>query len=336
MPRCVRPLVLLALTLLALAACSPPRQADAPVAQRSREDLTVLLVDIRAFEARIGFQPTRNFTSYADDRESFPFCGHVGRLHLPYSYEDPAIVWSEVSDEEQCMAYAGAEDVLYTETEAVGEAESPITPTMLAAPLPRLLYLIVHEDCHDQFELPQGIEEALCNVISFRALTMIAAEKYTRAPAEHAAIHRFVRESIDRAHATVSLYARLAALYALHASRKLDGEALLERRAALFRAAEREIDWPKDSMNNVWVANSMTYSRHYAAIDAVFDALGGDLARGIAFFRRVDRLKIAPEKLMAARRLSTERSVEFLRAYEEAVLRTTREALAAEGAAAKR
>ena len=71
----------------------------------------------------------------------------------------------------------------------------------------------------------------------------------------------------------------------------------------------------------------MTYSRHYDFAADVLHALGDDLARAIAFFRHVDSIKPTPAQVMAAQKLGSESSVEFVRAYEAVVVETTRKAL---------
>ena len=154
-----------------LAGCVPQRSTEGDLAApRSRDEWTALVQEVRAFERRIGFKETRNFLTFEQDKEGYPFCGYVSRLYLPYSYEDPAIRWTESASEEECRAFGEELDVSYGETEAVGEQESTVTASMLAAPLDRLLYLVIHEDCHDQFALPYGIEEPVCNVIAYEAM----------------------------------------------------------------------------------------------------------------------------------------------------------------------
>jgi len=64
---------------------------------------------------------------------------------------------------------------------------------MLVAPLNRFLYVVVHEDCHEQFELPHGIEEPLCNVIAFRAIAAFGEERLASL-ADRRAIQRYARE----------------------------------------------------------------------------------------------------------------------------------------------
>ncbi len=55
-----------------------------------------LLDEVRAFERRIGFRETANFTDVFAERGGYRSCGHASKWHLPYSYQDPAIRWVRV------------------------------------------------------------------------------------------------------------------------------------------------------------------------------------------------------------------------------------------------
>ena len=72
----------------------------------------------------------------------------------------------------------------------------------------------------------------------------------------------------------------------------------------------------------------MTYSRHHSFVVDVFDALGRDLPRAVAFFRHVDAIKPSAAGVMKAHGFASGNSVDFIRAYEAAVVETTRNALA--------
>ena len=331
--RRLAPLVLLALLL---GGCAPPRSTDTDLAApRSYSEWAALATEVRAFQRKFGFQDTKNFAQFSDARVSFPFCGLVSSYYLPYSYEDPAIRWMESVPAEECRALGENLDVSHGASEALGESESPVTPAMLTAPLPRLIYLVIHEDCHDQFELPYGIEEALCNVITYNAMAAFSAENFRSMPAQANAIRRYARDGARHSHLTVTFYERLAALYGRHERLELSAAALLRQRERIFRQAERQIAWPTGSMNNVWIANHMTYSRHYPLIERVFEALGRDLARTVAFFKHVDTIKPPAAQVMARHDLKTHTGVEFIRAYEAAVVETIEAALANTASAAK-
>ena len=326
MTRLTRALALSA--LLALCGCFAPRGDSELAIPRSHENWTGLVSEVRAFAQRMGFEETKNFRTFSSETKEFPFCGYVSRSYLPYSYEDPAITWLNAHTKEECHAYGEDADVTFGTTEAVAERETPVTLSMLVAPLNRFLYLVVHEDCHDQFGLPYGIEEPLCNVIAFKAIAAFGEARF-KSMAERRAIQRLACDGAAHSRVTVASYERLAALYEQHEQARLSQTALLKERARIFRTAEKQLSWPRGSMNNVWIANAMTYSRHYALIERVFEALDRDLARTVAFFKQVDAVKPSPAEVVAKHRLATDSSVEFVRAYEAAVVGTIERELAA-------
>lgn len=286
-----------------------------------------LIGEVRAFERRIGFEETGNFLHFAEDRESFTFCGYASRLYLPYSYEDPAIRWTHDIEEEECRALGRGADVYFDAAEALGEIGTPLTRSMLGAPLERFLYLVIHEDCHDQFHLPAGIEEALCNVIAHRAMAAFGEEKFGPASPEHNAITRYVSVESERSLLTRAYYRRLASLYARHARKELPARALLRERDTVLRFAERVLSLDAGSLNIVSLATDMTYDRHYPLLVSAHDVLGSDLRRTVVFFKRVDALKPGRDRVRKQRSLDDDGSVEFIRAYEAAVVDTIRQEL---------
>ena len=326
------------LLLVALAAaCTQLRELAAPPSPYVSEEWQALLDEIRAYERRIGFDDTENFAELAAEHEAFVFCGHASPLVLPYSYEDPAITWSEAQTEEECRARARSADMYYGAVEAWGEIGTPVTPSMITSKLDRFIYLVIHEDCHDQFELPYGIEEALCDLITHKGMEAFAREKFGTAAGEYRAILRYSDAQSRIARATIAYYSQLEALYARYGRGEISPDVLLRERAVIFRNAAKPLAWTKGELNNVGIANDMTYSRHYPLMESVFDALGRDVARTVAFFRQVDGIKPEPEAFMKRHRLKRG-SVEFIRAYEAAVAETIRKALAdsiAGGPAAK-
>jgi hypothetical protein len=290
---------------------------------------TTLLAEVRAFERRIGFSETENFRSFSGDHVAFPFCGYVSRFYLPYSYQDTAIRWLESATEEECREAGRDADVYFGFVEAWGESATPVTPSMVDSRLDRFLYLVIHEDCHDQFNFPFGIEEALCNVITYQAMAAFSAERYGRFARANRAVRRYADTQARVTKATIGYYERLAALYARHERAEISSEVLLRERGAIFRQAERALARGDEEMNNVTIANEMTYSRHYPFLESTFDALGRDLPRTIAFFMQVDRIKPSEAAVMKERGIADEDGVQIVRAYEEALVAAIRQALAA-------
>jgi hypothetical protein len=324
--------------LLASGGCSFLQDATTRLpGPRLYEKGAAIIDDIRAFERRIGFKDTDNFLDVSSETESYPFCGFVSPLYLPYSYEDPAVRWTDPKTETDCRELAGpGMDVYFGQTEAVGEEGTPVTRSMLTGSLVRFVYLVIHEDCHDQFGLPQGIEEPLCNVIAYNAMVAYAAERERAGFIERAAMRRYAELESQRTHLAKAYYEQLEGLYARYARKELSQHALLTQRAGILRQAERSLSWQRGALNNVGMANDMTYSRHFPYLEGVFNALGRDLGRTVAFFRKVDALKPSRESVMKQHRLRKDQQLELIRAYEAAVLETVRQTLAEEaGGAAK-
>ena len=280
-----------------------------------------LLQEVRAFEQRIGFQRTATFAEFSEEQGRVPFCGHVSPLYLPYSYEDPAIHWYNVATERECRAHADGADVYFGTVEVLGEVGAAVSPEVLSVQLTRFLYLVFHEDCHEQFEFPYGIEEALCNVIAYHAMEQFSRGKYGPEAREYLAIRRYTKGEAARTRTVKSIYEQLAVYYARYDGKELAADALLKERARLFGKAERALAWKRGSLNNVGIANEMTYSRHYPLLEGVYDALGQDLARTVEFFRRVDAAKPSPEAVLKKYKIASKDGLDFIRAYEAEVVR---------------
>lgn len=320
---------LLAMSMLAATGCAQLDGAhvpDAPDAPFVSGEWAQLLKEVRVYERRIGFVDTDNFADLTQDFEAFELCGVASRLVLPYSYEDPAITWTEPESKKECRAHNEDADVYFGMVEVKGEIDTPVTPAMIATKLDRFLYLVIHEDCHDQFELPYGIEEALCDLITYKGIAEFTLGKFGASSNEHKAIQRYADAQSKITRATVEYYAQLETLYGRYARKEITADALLQDRAAIFRAAEVLLALDKGELNNVSIANDMTYSRHYPFLESCFDALGHDLPRTITFFRHVDKIKPEPGSIMKQLRIKKD-SVDFVRAYEAAVVETSRKAL---------
>ena len=322
-----RELILVMLLVALAAGCAQLRDLVFP-SPGVGDEWAALLDEIRAYERRIGFADTKNFVDVSREHKEFTVCGYASRLTLPYSYQDPAITWLDSATEVQCLSHGPDADVYFSTVEAWGEVATPATTAMINSKLDRFIYLVIHEDCHDQFELPYGIEEALCDLITHKAMAAFTEQKYGAAAREDRAVRRYAEAQSAGARATITYYEQLARLYARYERKEITSEVLLRERAAIFRNALKPIALTKGELNNVSIANHMTYSRHYPFLEGVFDALGRDLARTVALFKHVDKFKPSGAAVMHQHRIAEVRSVEFLRANEAAVIATIREALA--------
>ncbi len=308
-----------------IAGCGPLGELLNPPAPGVMEEWPGLLSEIRAFERGLGFTPTANFAALAKEQAEFPFCGIASRLILPYSYEDPAITWLDAGTEQECRARGEGYDVYYGAVEAWGESSTPVTPAMINGRLDRFIYLVIHEDCHDQFDLPYGVEEALCNLITYKAMAAFTAEKFGSSAREHRAVQRYAETQSENTRATIANYESMAQLYAGFERREISVDALLRGRGELLQAAATQLAWTRGDPGNVRLASHMTYSRHYPLLENVFNTLGRDTARTVEFFRRADAAKPPREAIIAR---YGDSGVDAIRAYETAVMTSISAALA--------
>jgi hypothetical protein len=107
----------------------------------------------------------------------------------------------------------------------------------------------------------------------------------------------------------------------------------MRERGEILQTAARQLAWTQGDAGNVRIANSMTYSRHYPFLEQVFDTLGRDTARTVAFFKRVDAAKPSRDTVVAR---DGDSGVAAIRAYEAAVISAISAALATGTSADKR
>jgi hypothetical protein len=292
-----------------------------------------LLEDLRVYQRRIGFERLDSFLEFSEEQGGYKYCGQVSQLYLPYSYEDPAIRWVTAESEAECRALAGpGTDFDFGSVEALGEVGAAMTSEVLGVPLHRFVYLVIHEDCHDEFALPYGVEEALCNLIAYKGMAGFSDSKYRWLSRENLTIQRYASRESQHTRTIKSVYEELEGQYLRYARGELTAEALLQVRSKIVSRAERALRWKPGSLNNVGLANEMTYSRHYPLIERAHDAFGGNLARTMAFFKAVDAAAPRPAEILKRHKIKAEKSVEFVRAYEAEVVQAIEKRLAEEKA----
>lgn len=319
--------LLVVLTIVAastIVGCTQLNEFLAPPAPPVAGKWTTLLGELREFEGRIGFLGTNNFAKVATDRTSYPYCGRASNRSLPYSYQDRLIEWPEIETEEACRNVGADTDVYFGKVEAWGEIGTPITAAMLAGTLDRFVYLVIHEDCHDQFDLPYGIEEPLCDIITHRAMAQFSSEKFHWYATENRALKNYARTEAKDVRVTISYYKRIEALYRRFERGEISHASLLDLRSREFARAERELKLEPGQLNNIGLANYMTYSRHYPALARIADAWRDDLPGMIQFFRMADARKPPKEVFLKRSGTTDEKNAQFLRIYEAAVLDSIR------------
>ena len=286
--------------------------------------------DLRVFQRTFGFRETRNFQSVSTKVVENRFCGIVSKRYLPYSYEDPAVSWYEDLPQEECVPEHRGQDVYFGTREVLGEVATPVTQSMLHGSLDRFAYLVIHEDCHDQFKQPYGIEEALCDVIAHEAM-----KRYARQPprASQPAWQTLVTYAVHQtalSKETAAQFERVQAFFDETKKARLSDRRFLEQRAFLFAEVERKIEWKPGDANNVTLAEAITYSRHYDRLEKIYVRLGSDLAAFVSHFQQLDTALAGIRRALRRKGLTESRGAAYLRAYENAILDLAEQKLPAE------
>ncbi len=285
-----------------------------------RKEWQSIVKDLRAFQKTFGFRKTSNFRTVSEQIVENKFCGIVSKRYLPYSYEDPEIYWYEDQLEEMCRNKHHEQDVYFGTREILGEVASPVTQSMLNSGLDRFVYLVIHEDCHDQFRQPYGIEEALCDVITHQAMKRYARQEPRGSQAIWQTLVLYADHEIVSSRVTALQFERVRKFFDDSNKNQMSARKFLERRAILFADVERKIGWKPGEANNVTLAEAVTYSRHYSRLEKIYVRLGGDLAAFVTHFKQLDPELAGIRRDLRRKGVTISQGAVYLNAYENAIL----------------
>ena len=256
----------------------------------TREQKLELVGEIKAFEKKLGFNETENFKTYSDETEAYDYYFYTPKTVLPYSLDDPSLQFT--TEESGSISTDSQEyDVFYYSIEAIAGVKTPVTRSLLRAPLPRFIHVIFHEDWHEQIDSPLGIEEPTGEVVSYIAAMLFAEEKF----GGDSAVYRSLKKEFDNKLKESGVYHRyydeLRILYSrVHAGEISEAETFA-RKAELLESMGNDLKdiWggKPDQLNNAFIAFQMTYYRHLRFMHDVFSSTGFDLTKTVSIFRSV-------------------------------------------------
>jgi len=265
-----------------------------------------LVGDIKKYEENMGFKQTNNFLSYSGATNGYPICYIVSKFKLPYSYEDDAVDEITNIDKESCEAFNNKNtEAIFYPAEAVAGIGFPISRIMLEAPIARFLYLVFHEDFHEQVDLPAGIEEAVGDIIGLEAAKSFAKEKFGQNSNEYAAAENYADFMNGFAKEVLSSYSELEKLYGkLTVMPENDFEMV---RNEILEQLDKKLDYLTENhkikriigkINIAYLGVIMTYSRHAALAEKVFLSMDGDIGKTFRFFKYIDTVKPSASMVM--------------------------------------
>jgi len=279
----------------------------APNPQLTSKQRLALIEEIKAFELKLGFSPTDNFKQYADNLESYPYYFYTSATEIPYSLDDPALKNGQGKPGDAGLD-TDRYDIFSYEIPSIAGIKTPVTKLLLREPLHRFIFIIFHEDWHEQIDLPMGIEESSGEMIGYAAAMLFVAERFGQDSFVYKDLQGELKRKLETSHIFLSFYDGLASLYAtFHSGAISESETLTQKKKLLeamstaFMSAAR-IKF--DQLNNAFIAFQMTYVRHLPLMYEAFSATGDDVYQTIAIF------KAMPEQGKGATTLDEVKAIE--------------------------
>jgi hypothetical protein len=245
---------------------------------------------VQAEERAAGIKPTRTFAR-SDVRTAYYRCYYTGKLELPGSYDELKL---KKGSKDGCPVDTAKYDVFFYPAEAVATRHTPVTRSLHAAPIERVITVVPHEDFHLQVgRLPDELAEAGSTLVGL--LAGAAASESVGAAALGSEAELFLRKSelINR------YYERLRDVYqSLQQGSVSKTNAFVEKQHLLsalsrecrtIQPAPRTFDRCVSAPNNAGLAFDYTYTHYYPLLYRVYEECGRDLHCTVMVIDRAPR-----------------------------------------------
>ncbi len=283
--------------LMLFAAVVSSCQPETPVDEGQRRQL---IAEIKAFEKELGFAETENFKTYSPETEAYHYLFYTPSMQLPYSLDDPMLISAIGTRDSVYLDFKKYDAYFYSIPSVAGEG-TPVTESLLQAPLYRFIQIIFHEDWHEQIDLPHGLEEPSAEIIGYAAATLFARDRFGQDSEVYQTLVKHFDNKLRESEVYIAYYAKLEALYAQYHEGKLSELDALIRKSRLLEAMGNELHriWggKPDQLNNAFIAFQMTYLRHLPLMHEVFQAADFDLGRTIPIFLAMPEQKTESDTL---------------------------------------
>jgi len=197
--------------------------------------------------------------------------------------------------------------VYFYSIQALAGIKTPVTKSLIEAPLSRFIHVVFHEDWHEQIALPLGIEEPSAEAVSYAAAMLFAEEKFGQDSEVYNTLNEELSKKLRESEIYSNYFEQLDALYSrFHDSTILEKEALIRKDRLLKSMGDELKDlWggKPDQLNNAFIAFQMTYLRHLPLMYQVFSATDFDLVETIAILRAMPEQGNAYNNLAEVKRI---------------------------------
>jgi len=247
----------------------------------SEEQKLQLIEEIKEFERELGFADTANFRTYSPEIGAYHYLFYTSSTQLPYSLDDPALMAAIGTRDSVSLDYQKYDAYFYSIPSVSGEG-TPVTESLMRAPLERFIHIIFHEDWHEQIDLPLGLEEPSAEIIGYAAAILFTGDKFGHDSQVYETLKKHFDNKLRESEVYGEYYDKLSALYAQHHEGKLTELDTLIRKARLLETMGNELHriWggKPDQLNNAFIAFQMTYLRHLPLMYEVLAANDTDIS----------------------------------------------------------
>jgi len=285
--------------------------SDSGLTAEEREKLT-LVIAVKEFCREFGLDTSKVYDSYstASDRDFFLlaaserlcFQQHVWNWPiigpLPYKgfFDENSARREGCSLEERGLdVYVGRAAGYST----LGWFSDPFLPMMFRLDRPSLIQMVIHETTHRNIfrkGFPSFNEGVATLIARQGALLFVARQSGRDSPGYQALLRHLVAES-EVQRQVDALYRELDEVYTSKLSPRQKAAKRQEILAVYRPALVHRID--PEGLNNAWILLRRLYTEHLSEYEQVHAALGGDLERTVAHFRKVAEAQEDPDGLVA-------------------------------------
>ena len=236
-----------------------------------------LVSEIKAFQAKLDWAPTKNFSEYRSSQGSYLYCGTSGTFDFEVTGR-----W-DISKEE-CSASSG--DAYFVEVEAIAGVGMPLSPAMVRSPLARFIMVVFHEDFHEQIPDIPTIEtnESAATLLGFLSARDFAREKEGEQSLLAQTFSSDIEYSRQAAFVEKQYYDALSNLYERLRRGKISKDEALREKARLYKEMQSTCATVRLSTvmscgvmaNNAAFERSFRYSVYYPLLYDLHQVCGED------------------------------------------------------------
>ncbi len=147
------------------------------VFSREEKEKIALIAKVKKFATSIGLKPTNNFKEYQDEPGKYNLLFFSKKTDVPYSYIDPLLNYKQ-SDYNNLASSVLAYDIdlntydVYFYTTLGIASGSYITKNLLKCEDALIADVVLHEDMHDNTNLPRQIDEGTAFIVGIAGSAM--------------------------------------------------------------------------------------------------------------------------------------------------------------------